>query len=590
MQPQSNTFKDAWHLVRPYFFTSRGRGIAWLLLAIAIGGAFTAVGLSVILNFWRKEFYNSLTAKDYNTFIDLIFFWKHTESGLMPGFVPLVTPYIVLSVGTTYCRQWLQIRWRDWLTSYYTDKWLDRGAYYRIGLLGGTADATDNPDQRISEDIRDFTDNTLNLGIGFLSNIASLFSFAVVLWGISDAITLFGVTIGHYLVWTALVYAIIGTWLTHVIGVPIVRINFLQQKVEADFRYAAVRVRVNAEGIALYQGEAPERDNLKTRFARIRANWLAFMRRYAFFNLFSSYYSQIAVVFPYIVVAPRYFFGPLTLGGLTQVAAAFGEVQGALSWIISAYTNDTPAGASLSRYRSIVQRLAGFDRAIVASHAAEGPALVPNAGDALTAASLTIGLPNAPPVLQNANFSLPEGRNVVISGRSGSGKSTLFRSFAGIWPYGSGTVAIARDQALFLPQRPYIPLGTLRAGVCYPALPETIPEAEILNALTLAGLAHLVPKLDVHELWAIELSGGEQQRLAIARALLNRPRWLFLDEATASLDPEGEAALYRALLENLPATTIVSITHRRNLLSEHASHLVLTREQGGTGTLAAAEV
>ncbi|MBV8869331.1 MAG: ABC transporter ATP-binding protein/permease, partial [Acetobacteraceae bacterium] len=543
---------DVWRLSRPYF-RSEEKWSAWLLLIAIIALNLSMVGMSVVLNFWNRLFFNSLQAKNYQAFLELLFTWRRTPGGwIMPGFCGVVVVYIVVSIYATYLNQWLQIRWRRWLTGRFLDEWLADRAYYRISLAGDTGTiGTDNPDQRIAEDIRDFVATTLSLSVDFLSNIVSFVSFVGILWGLSGEITLLGVTVPGYMVWVALAYAALGTWLTHLVGRPLVGLRFRQQRVEADFRYALVRLRENVEGVALYSGEAEEKTNLHQRFSGVIGNWWLIMRRTKLLNSLIAGYEQVAVVFPIIVAAPRYFAGQLPLGGLTQTAGAFGRVQDSLSWFVTAY-------ATLAGWRATVERLTSFHRAIVAARMAygEGVVLADTSTETVALRDINLELPNGASLLKHADLAFRKGESVVVTGRSGSGKSTLFRAIAGIWPFGTGRIERPAARALFLPQRPYIPLGTLRHVVTYPAPATRFETRDIAQALEDAGLTGLIGQLDEDENWPQRLSGGEQQRIALARALLARPDWLFLDEATASLDPESEAELYRALKQRLPETTI----------------------------------
>ncbi len=577
--------RDVWRLSRPYY-RSEEKWSAWGLLLSIVGLRLLLVGMTVILSFWNREFFNSLQDKDFAAFWELLFVYRRTPSGLMPGFCEIAAVYILVAVYFTYLSQWLQIRWRRWLTVRFLDEWLADRAYYRISLTTDRAAVgTDNPDQRIAEDIRDFIDNTLNLGISLLANVVTLVSFLGILWSLSGNFALFGITIPGYMVWVALVYAIVGTWLTHLVGRPLASLRFRQQRVEADFRYSLVRVRENMEGIALYSGEAEEKGSLGHRFGSVIGNWWAIMQRTKMLNALTAGYEQVAVVFPFIVAAPRFFSGQIPLGGLTQTAGAFGRVQDALSWFISRY-------ADLAQWHAIVERLTTFHRAVVAARAAFGTGLA--LADAPDAAvhmrDATIELPNGMKLLSDADLVLKRGQSVVITGRSGTGKSTLFRALAGIWPFGHGSVQRPLERCLFLPQRPYIPLGSLRHVVTYPHPPNAYSREEISRALEDVGLAHLAPRLDHDEHWAQQLSGGEQQRVALARALLAKPDWLFLDEATASLDPEAEADLYHTLRTRLPNTTLVSIAHRPSVAAFHDRRMVLRREEGKSGELVQAEL
>ena len=361
--------RDAWHLSAPYY-RSEEKWSAWVLLGTIIALRLLLVGMTVILSFWNREFFNSLQDKDFAAFWELLFVYRQTPSGFMPGFCEIAAVYIVVAVYFTYLQQWLLIRWRRWLTVRYLDEWLADRAYYRISLTTDRAAiGTDNPDQRISEDIRDFIDNTLTFGISMLANIVTLFSFLGILWSLSGTVTVFGIAIPGYMVWVALVYAIVGTWLTHLVGRPLAALRFRQQRVEADFRYALVRVRENMEGIALYSGETEEKHVLGDRFHGVITNWWAIMQRTKLLNALTAGYDQVAVVFPFIVAAPRFFSGQIPLGGLTQTAGAFGRVQDALSWFISRY-------ADLAQWHAIVERLMTFHRAVVAARAAFGTGFV----------------------------------------------------------------------------------------------------------------------------------------------------------------------------------------------------------------------
>lgn len=572
--------KDSWRLARPYFW-SEERWSALGLLAAILVLRFALVAMNVVLSFWNREFFNSLQAKDWHAFAELLFLYRRTDSGLMPGFCEVAAVYIVVAVYFTWLSQWLQIRWRRWMTRRFLDEWLTDRAYYRLSFASDQAQiGTDNPDQRISEDIRDFISNALTLSISFLANIVSLVSFLGILWSLSGTVTLFGVAVPGYMVWVALIYSVLGTWFTHLVGKPLAALRFRQQRVEADFRYALVRFRENMEQIALFRGEDEEKGNLGHRFHHVIGNWWAIMQRTKLLNALTAGYDQIASVFPFVVAAPRYFSGQIPLGGLTQTASAFGHVQGSLSWFVSAYPD-------LAQWYAITERLATFDRAIEEARSAAGRGklnMTPSSGDSVRVQDLTLALPNGTKLLENADLTLRPGQSVVVTGRSGSGKSTLFRALAGIWPFGHGQVDLPQ-RAFFLPQRPYIPLGTLRHVITYPHAHDLYDKAEIGQALTDAGLPQLVDHLDRDENWPQRLSGGEQQRVALARCLLAKPDWIFLDEATASLDPEAEAHVYTTLKQRLPRATLVSIAHRPSVAAMHDERLELRREEGKSGQL-----
>ncbi len=573
--------KDAWFIARPYF-RSEEKWSARILLGVIVLLNLSLVGMDVVLNFWNGAFYDSLQNKDWRAFADLLFLYHRGKDGsFMPGFSAVATIYIIVAVYRTYLNQWLQIRWRRWLTRVFIDEWLADRAYYRISLTTSAAGlGTDNPDQRIAEDLRSFVGDTLSLGLDLLSNIVSLISFVGILWSLSGSIHLLGLTIGGYMVWIALIYAIIGTWLTHLVGHPLAMLSFRQQRFEADFRFSLVRLRENVEGIALYGGEDDEHAALLTRFSAVVMNWWAIMQRTKFLNALTSGYQQIAVVFPIIVAAPRYFGGQIPLGGLTRTASAFGQVQGAMSWFVSSY-------ASLAAWSATVERLASFQRSIDAARAeaGRGIAITETPGDSLELRHLHLALPNGKVLIEEDAYRFLRGESVVISGRSGLGKSTLFRAIAGIWPFGEGEIARPKGSHLFLPQRPYLPLGSLRHVVTYPAAADSASDDAIAEALRKAGLGALAERLGEEHDWSLLLSGGEQQRLAIARALLIRPDWLFLDEATSNLDPEAEAELYQLLKRELPGTTVLSNAHNPGVAAFHDRKITLTASPDQAGAL-----
>ena len=489
--------------------------------------------------------------------------------------------FIVIAVYQLYLNQWLQIRWRQWMTKHYLGEWLHQANHYRMQLQG---DAADNPDQRMTDDVKLFVDRTLNIGVGLLSSIVTLASFVVILWGLSNAapLHLFGqdFAIPGYLVWGALIYSVLGTVLTHLIGWPLVGIDFRQQQYEADFRFNLVRVRENSEQIALLRGDEAERERLLVRFGRVVENWLAIMSRTKKLTAFTASYSQASVIFPYILVAPAYFAEKIQLGGMMQTASAFSSVQGALSFFITIYRQ-------LAEWQAVVNRLDGFEAGIAAARQLttrdDRIHVVQAAGDgAIDLKGLSVQLPNGRPLVNADGFSLRKDERTLVTGPSGSGKSTLFRAIAGIWPFGTGSIAIpAKATMMMLPQRPYFPVGSLHAAIEYPGKEGTFTAAQIGQALEAVGLPKLALQLDEQGHWNRTLSLGEQQRLGLARALLHAPQYLFLDEATASLDEPSEAALYGLLREKLPATTLVSIGHRSTLEAFHQRNVVLTRDGDG---------
>jgi vitamin B12/bleomycin/antimicrobial peptide transport system ATP-binding/permease protein len=430
---------------------------------------------------------------------------------------------------------------------------------------------TDNPDQRIAEDLRIFVEYTSDLALGLLSAVVTLISFVVILWGLSGPAQFWGLNVPGYLVWTALIYATVGTALTHYIGRKLIGLDFNKQRVEADFRFSLVRLRENSEGVALYRGEQEELGNLRQRFTAVIGNWWQLMRKRKQLNWFTSFYAQLAIIFPYIVVAPRFFSGAIPLGEIFQTASAFNQVQGSLSWFINAYVY-------FATWKATVDRLIGFRASIARvreeADRLDGERTTDAPGGAINLDSLEIGLPQGVPLLAATSVELKPGEHVLLTGPSGAGKSTFFRSLAGIWPYWKGRIRLPRGaRLLFLPQKPYLPLGPLKHAVSYPDEASRHPDDEVREALSAVGLGHLAQDLQRSENWAQVLSGGEQQRLAFARALLNRPEWLFLDEATASLPEDAQDALYRLLKERLKETTFVSIGHRESLAGYHVRRL-----------------
>jgi putative ATP-binding cassette transporter len=563
-----STLATVWRIAAPYFRSEdkwAGRGLLAAVIVLELGGVF----LTVLFNRWNNAFYNALQERNQAVF------WYQTGY-----FCVLATFWVAVKTYELYFNQWLQIRWRRWMTSRYLGDWLHDANHYRMQLLG---DAADNPDQRIAEDTQRFVDMTLTLGIGLLSSVVTLASFVYILWSLSNdaPLHLFGrdIPIPGYLLWGALAYAVFGTVLTHLIGKPLVGLDFDQQRYEADFRFNLVRTRENAEQVALLRGEPAERTRLLSRFASVVENWLGIMRRTKRVTAFSNSYSQAAVIFPYILVAPAYFAEKIQLGGMMQTASAFGSVQDALSFIITQYR-------TIAEWQSVVARLSGFEASIenAAALRVEQNIIHVRPGDkgSIDLRKLVVELPGGTPLVSADSFNISGNERTLVSGPSGAGKSTLFRAIAGIWPFGSGSIAVpAHATLMMLPQRPYFPVGSLKAAIVYPAEPGAFASERVGQVLAAVGLPQLVARLDEEAHWNRLLSLGEQQRLGLARALLHQPQYLFLDEATASLDEASEARLYQLLAEKLPATTIVSIGHRSTLEAFHDRNVVLSRDGDG---------
>ena len=551
-----------WRIAAPYFSSEdkwAGRGLLAAVVIIELG----SVWISVLLNQWNARFYNALQERNWDAFVTEITF-----------FSVIVAIYIVTAVYQLYLNQWLQIRWRKWLTEKYLGGWLHNSNHYRMQLQG---EAADNPDQRITEDVKLFVDRTLNLSIGFLSSVVTLGSFITILWGLSASspLTIGGVeyNIPGYLVWGAMIYAIIGTGLTHMIGWPLVGIDFRQQQYEADFRFNLVRVRENSEQIALLGGDAAERERLLVRFGAVIDNWLQLMNRTKKVTAFTASYSQASVIVPYVLIAPAYFANKVQLGGMMQTASAFGSVQSALSYFVSYYRQ-------LAEWQAVINRLDGFEKGLESAEAlaaSRDRIEVAPRGTSVDVEDLRVTLPGGRALVSADHFSIKPGERVLMTGPSGSGKSTLFRAIAGIWPFGRGTISIpANASMMMLPQRPYFPVGPLRAAITYPSKDGEFPDEAISDAVKAVGLPRLAESLGDSGHWNRTLSLGEQQRLGLVRALLHKPQFLFLDEATASLDEPAEANAYKLIADRLPGTTVVSIGHRSTLGAFHSRKVALT--------------
>ncbi len=556
-------FRDVWRLSRPYWRSDERRS-AWGLLVVIVALTLGMVYLNVVFNAWYKEFYNALQKLDKAAFLHAIF-----------RFTWLAALYIIAAVYQLYLNQMLQIRWRRWLTNHYLTEWLRDRTYYHMQVFSA---GTDNPDQRISEDLSMFVQQTLTLSLGLLSSVVTLGSFIGILWTISGPLHFHfaghAVVIPGYMVWAALIYAVAGTWLTNRIGSPLVRLNFDQQRYEADFRFSLVRLRENSESVALYGGERHEHEHFMGRFGHVFSNFWRIMIQQKRLTWFTSGYGQLAVIFPILVASPRFFAKQIELGGLMQIASAFGQVQGALSYIVNSY-------ADLANWHAVVDRLRTFERnmegirALRKRHAE----IRVEPGEPLRVHGLTLRLPDERPLLDGLSLEVAPGESLLIMGPSGAGKSTLIRAIAGLWPFGSGRVELPpRERSLFLPQRPYLPIGTLREALLYPYGDPRTPDVRLHEVLGACGLQSLAGLLDERRHWAQVLSLGEQQRLAFARVFLQRPRWIFMDEATSALDEDAERDLYRRLREELPDSAIVSVGHRSTLLAYHQRRLLLSPE------------
>jgi putative ATP-binding cassette transporter len=558
---------------RPYTAPERAVAIGMVVFLVLINQA--QVGITVRLSFFNRDWFNAIQNRDADAF------WHQ----LLFVFTPWAFTLVASVVVEFFTQSMLVIRWRRWLTDHLIERWLAGHTHYRISLIGAQAD---NPDQRIQEDVSRFINGgsdgaTTSYGlysysILLISTVSSLVSFSIVLWGLSENFTLPGtdILVPGFLFWVGLIYAAGGTLITHVIGRRLIGLFFERQHMEADFRFSLARLREYTEQVALLGGESAERSSLGRSFGAVIANFIALIRRRMKLRAFTETFGQLKPIIPYLFTAPFYFAGKIQLGVMTQTADAFGSVADALTFFIDYYT-------SLAGFKSVVDRLSSFDEAIEQAHRLEaaGPQHPPAPADAgkIGLENVDVALPDGRHAVTAPALTLAGGENVLLSGPSGAGKSTLFRAIAGIWPYGGGLIRIPEGaRVMVVPQKPYIPIATLRAAVAYPSEPGVYGDDAIHKALDDVRLGGLVGQLDREDVWSQRLSGGEQQRIALARALLIRPDWLLLDESTSALDEKLEAEMYMLLAERLPDTTIVSIGHRSTLAAFHHRHLGMAPE------------
>jgi putative ATP-binding cassette transporter len=568
-EKKRSALRDAWRLTKPYW-SSEEKWWAWTLLVIVVALNLASVYVSVRINYWQNDFFNTLQQYDFDAFLYQILV-----------FLGLAALWVLDGVYQVYFMQMLQIRWRRWLTRRYLGAWLDERAYYRLQLA---SDGTDNPDQRIADDLNRFTSQTLSLSIGpsgLLNSIVTLASFLTILWSLSGSLPVplgswGAIDLPGYLFWFALLYAVAGTWLTVKIGRPLVGLNFQQQRYEADFRFNLVRLRENAESVAFYGGEQRELRSFLGLFSSVIDNFWQIMRRRKRLGWFTFSYAQAAVIVPYILAAPRYFGEHMLFGWIQQTTDAFGSVQSALSFIVSSYTD-------IAEWQSVVQRLHSFDERVheIAAEARKPqPLEVRRAGAGLATEGIDVDLPDGTALLRQISLNIEPGKSQLIVAPTGTGKSTLLRALAGIWPFARGRVRLDEGRSLFLPQRPYLPQGSLGDALTYPHEHDNMPRERLEAALRQVGLGALTGALDTVDNWAQRLSLGEQQRVAFARILISEPAIVFLDEATSALDEGSEAALY-ALLRKAPFhPTVVSVGHRSTLRQFHDQVLPLAAAGG----------
>jgi putative ATP-binding cassette transporter len=564
-----------WVLARPYWFSQERSTIrlgglvftireAWIgraVLALIISLSVLLVYLSKLINAWYARFYNALQEKNADVF------WTELKV-----FAVLATLFIITSVYRIWLTQLLSIRWRRWLSEVYFRDWLADRTYYHMEL---TRQGADNPEQRIEQDCFNFTKQTLNHTLELLLQVMTLVTFAVVLWNLSSNFVLpvfGGLAVPGFMMWVAIVYALIGSLATYFVGRPLVRVNFMLERYNADFRYRMVRIRENAESIALYRGEGDEARGLEAAFARVYGIWWDNMKYTKRLSWFTYGYRQAVIVLPIVLAAPQYFAGLIAFGVLQQTLDAFDQVQKALSWFVEFYKE-------LAEWKAVVDRLTGFSEAMVsAKEAAAVTAFVatPPQPRQLTLEDVEVRLPNDAVLLDHVDLTVRQGESVALGGPSGSGKTTLFRVLAGLWPFGRGHVGLPKDaRILFLPQKPYLPIGTLQEVLSYPETAERYTSEACREVLEACAMGHLVPRLDEAANWSLVLSGGEQQRVAFARALLYRPDWLFLDEASSALDAPTERSMYELLQERLPGATVISIAHKPEVVALHRRSIVI---------------
>ncbi|KVV46112.1 ABC transporter ATP-binding protein [Burkholderia ubonensis] len=566
--PQDERPVSAWSLIKPYWVSSEWK-IAWGLLVTIVVINLCVVWINVKLNQWNAQFYNALQAKNVHDF-----------PGLLMQFSALAFGFIILAVYGRYLRQMLGFRWRQWLTNRFLNEWLGDRAFYRIERDR----LADNPDQRITDDLQSFATTTLSLSLDLLSTIVTLVSFITILWSLAGALTftLGGtpIAIPGYMVWAAALYAVVGSLIIQKVGHPLVSINYQQQRVEADFRFGLIRVRENAEQIAFYDGEDTENGNARNLFMRIRDNWWRVMKYTKRLTFVLSFYGQIAIIFPLVVAAPRYFAGAFSFGVLMQISSAFNTVSDSFSWFINSYS-------TLVEWRATVNRLREFKRVMRASHLKESVSPATEHGginlhyvdsERLSTSSLKLALPNGNALADIGSVTIEPGSRWLVIGKSGSGKSTFMRALAGLWPFGDGAIdAPVSARMMFVPQTSYLPIGTLKAALTYPATADAYSDDACRDALRACRLEEYVDRLGETAHWTRVLSPGEQQRLAGARVLLHKPDFLFLDEATSALDTDNEARLYHLFNERLPQAAIVSIAHRESLAAYHGGTINVER-------------
>lgn len=561
-------------LTGPFFTQSSERWQARLLVVGVLALTLFQIGIQIRINIWNRDFFDALQYHNWAAFLRQMII-----------FAVLGSVSMGVAVYQVYVKQLLQLRWRRWLTAQLTSGWLEGGRHYQLNFVG---EGVENPDQRIAENIRGATEMAVEFAIGIVNALLTLLSFIGILWSLSGILRFtiadFDVAIPGYMVGAAIFYAAVGSALTYWVGRPIVPANVRQNAAEADFRFALMRLRENSESIALIGGEPDEQKALAKNFGIVMAASLALMQAKRRLMWMTNGYAMLGIIYPTLVASPRYFTGEISLGGLMQITAAFGQVQTSLTWFVDNFP-------LIAEWRSHVSRVLELDdmlRTTIESTTESGDVTrislleesYPEGEEAVAFEDLQITLADGNVVIAETNAKIARGEKVLIMGESGSGKSTLMRAASGLWPWGSGSIRLPeRSKIMFMPQRPYLPLGTLRAAIAYPAAARRFKRKAVEAALKRVGLAHLIERMDESERWDRLLSGGEQQRVAFARALLHKPDWIFMDEATAALDDDNQNAMMGIFRDELRWTTLVSVGHRPGLDAFHdrTLHLVKTK-------------
>jgi putative ATP-binding cassette transporter len=554
-------FSDAWYLAKP-FWSSSEKYSALFWLSIVITFSLLEVYMSVWLNKWDATFYNAIQNYDKAAFMKALFQGIY----IMGLFV------LTMLVGY-YFNSILEIKWRKWLTHFYLNDWLDSKAYYKSRFTNA---ALDNPDQRISEDIREFIQLILSLFMGIFKSIVSLASFAVILWNLSGSFK-FNLLNHHfyipgYMLWMAVLYALLGTYITFKIGRPLIKLTYEQQMYEADFRYNLVRVREYAEHVASYDGGEIEKKIITKDFDNIVTNFRQSINRNLKINMFNYAYIQVSNIVPAIISAGRYFSREITLGNMMQITSAFGQVQFSIAYFVFSYS-------TIASWRAVMDRLVGFRQTIQDVKQLPEVNIAPHDKNYLAINNLQIKLPNGGILINNFSVLLNSGDRLLIQGAVGNGKTTLLKAINGLWPYTLGEINKKTGlNSLFISQKPYLPRTNLRDAICYPKSERLPDDKKIIQVLTQCDLAHLSDKLYQTCDWSNSLSLGEQQKIAFCRILINKPDILYLDEVTSALDENSEKYLYSEIIKLLPKSLIISIGHRSTLTALHSIVIHITNQ------------